>query len=60
MNEKLKKTEKYRKRYMRSHTVIYMILDNKKDADIIDWLVKQENRSQAIRQLIRKEANSGT
>lgn len=60
MNEKLKKTEKYRKRYMRSHTVISMILDNKKDADIIDWLVKQENRSKAIRQLIRKEANSGT
>lgn len=53
MNEELKKPEKYRKRYMRSHKIITLLLDNKKDADILDWLSKKENRSEAIRIAIR-------
>lgn len=60
MNNKLKKNESYKKRYMRKHKMLTALLDKKKDADIIEWLNKQENRSKAIRQLIRKEANSGT
>ena len=53
MNESLKKPEKYRKRYMRSHKIITLLLDNKRDADIIRWLGRQENRSEAIRMAIR-------
>ena len=53
MNEELKKPEKYRKRYMRSHKIITLLLDNKRDADILDWLSKQENRSEAIRNVLR-------
>lgn len=53
MNEELKKPEKYRKRYMRSHKIITLLLDNKRDADIIRWLGRQENRSEAIRMAIR-------
>ena len=55
MNEELKKPEKYRKRYMRSHKIITLLLDNKRDADILDWLSKQENRSEAVRSAIRNE-----
>lgn len=55
MNDALKKPEKYRKKYMRSHTMIALLLDNERDSDIIEWLGKQRNRSQAIRELIRKE-----
>ena len=53
MNEELKKPEKYRKRYMRSHKIVTLLLDNKRDADILDWLSKQDNRSEAIRIAIR-------
>lgn len=55
MNDALKKPEKYRKRYMRSHKIITLLLDNEKDADILSWLHAKENRSEAIRELIRKE-----
>lgn len=58
MNEALKKPEKYRKKYMRSHTMIALLLDNERDSDIIEWLNKQRNRSKAIRELIRKEADN--
>lgn len=53
MNNKLKKNESYKKRYMRKHKMLTALLDNEKDADIIEWLNKQENRSEAIRQAIR-------
>lgn len=58
MNEALKKPEKYRKKYMRSHKMIALLLDNERDSDIIEWLNKQRNRSKAIRELIRKEADN--
>lgn len=53
MNIELKKNEKYQKRYMRKHKMLTSLLDKEKDADIIEWLNKQENRSEAIRQAIR-------
>lgn len=55
MNEALKKNEKYRKKYMRSHKILTLLLDKEKDADIIKWLEPQENRSEAVRKAIRKE-----
>ncbi len=53
MNNKLKKNEKYKKRYMRKHKMLTALLDKEKDTDIIEWLNKHENRSEAIRQAIR-------
>lgn len=58
MNDALKKPEKYRKRYMRSHKIMTMILDNEKDADILAWLDDKPNKSEAVRELIRKEVNN--
>lgn len=53
MNEALKKPEKYRKRYMRSHKMLTLLLDKEKDADIIDWLSSKDNRSEAVRTVLR-------
>lgn len=53
MNEALKKPQKYRKRYMQKHKMLTLLLDNEKDEDIISWLGKQENRSEAVRTAIR-------
>lgn len=58
MNESLKKNEKYRKRYMRNHKMLTLLLDNNKDADIIGWIESKENRSEAVRELIRREINN--
>jgi len=60
MNEALKKPEKYRKRYMRSHKMLTLLLDKEKDADIIDWLSSKDNRSEAVRELIRREIKRWT
>lgn len=57
MNESLKKPEKYRKRYMKSHKMLTLLLDRQVDADIIEWLESKDNRSEAVRKLIRKEIN---
>ena len=53
MNETLKKPESYKKRYMQKHKMLTLLLDNEKDKDIISWLGKQENRSEAVRMAIR-------
>ena len=53
MNEALKKPEKYRKKYMQNHKMLTLLLDNEKDEDIISWLGKQGNRSEAVRMAIR-------
>lgn len=53
MNETLKKPEKYRKRYMKNHKMLCVLLDNEKDKDIISWLGKQENASESVRQSLR-------
>lgn len=57
MNEALKKNEKYRKKYMRSHKMLTLLLDKEVDADIIKWLEtrKAGERSAAVRTAIRKE-----
>lgn len=55
MNDTLKKPEKYRTRYMRKHKTISFVLDHQKDADILDWIGKQDNCSAAIRSAIRSQ-----
>lgn len=60
MNNKLKKDAgklagyAYQKSYMKSHTKVCITLDNTEDADIIRWLKKQKNRSEAVRKSIRE------
>lgn len=56
MNEALKKNEKYRKKYMRSHKMLTFVLDKQKDADIIEWLDNLKNRSETVRTLLRDAA----
>ena len=56
MNSNLKKEEKHSNRqakYMERHVTLCVTLDKEKDADIIGWLNTQENRSQAVRSVIK-------
>ena len=46
----------YQRKYMNAHRMLCVLLDEKDDADIIFWLGKQENRSEAVREVLRKEA----
>ena len=52
MNESLKKPEKYRTRYMKSHKMLCVLLDKQKDRDIIGWLATQENASESVRSVL--------
>ena len=59
MNNKLKKDTKtkqadYQRKYMTRHTTVCVHFDNDDDKDIIRWLGKQKNRSEAIRRVIRE------
>ena len=59
MNAALVKTttdKKYAKKYMERHQTLCVTLSKDDDADIIAWLSKQENRSRAVRALLRKAA----
>ena len=39
--------------------MLTFVLNKDKDADIIKWLDTRKNRSDAVRELIRREANNG-
>lgn len=58
MNNKLKKdTGKkpdYQKKYMQKHTMLCICLDNYEDRDILRWLGRQSNRSEAVRKILRE------
>ena len=49
----------YQKKYMDRHRMLCVLLDSKNDKDIISWLEKQENRSGAVREALRKEVEYG-
>lgn len=53
MNNKLKKNESYKERYMRRHRMICVCLDREKDKDIVDWIEKQEVISVSIKEALR-------
>lgn len=57
MNTALKKDEKHinhQAKYMERHQTLCVTLDKEKDSDLISWLDKQENRSQAVRAALRE------
>lgn len=64
MNDKLKKKryneKRYKAQYMKTHKMLSLFLDRKKDADIIKWLESKNigERSAAVRTAIRKEINN--
>ena len=49
---------KYRNqaKYMERHQTLCVTLNKNTDADIIDWLNCQDNRSKAVRKVLRKVA----
>ena len=56
MNERLKKSPKYQKKYMQKHRMLCVCLDKDKDRDIIEWLDQQESISDSVRGLLREVA----
>ena len=60
MNPALEKEIRYKYRhqakYMERHQTLCVTLDKKADADIISWLGRQDNRSQAVRKALREVA----
>lgn len=62
MNEALKKTPKidYSARYMERHQTLCVTLDKESDADIINWLQAQQNRSVAVRRALREVIANGS
>lgn len=61
MNPELKKPvldKKYSAKYMQRHQTLCVTLDKEEDADIINWLKKQHNRSQSVREILRRIAKN--
>ena len=58
MNETLKKPivdyKAFQRKYMQKHQTLCVTLSKENDKDIISWLGKQENRSQAVRRILRE------
>ena len=48
MKRNMAKQAAYQKKYMNRHKMLSVLLDEKKDKDIISWLAKQENRSDSV------------
>lgn len=57
MERDAKKKSEYQAKYMEKRRMITFILDKEKDADIIDWLEKQDNQSEAIREALKELRN---
>lgn len=53
-NEYSDKQKVYQKKYMDRHRMLCVLLNKEKDKDIIEWLQKQENQSEAVREALRE------
>jgi len=54
MEKEINKKSASQARYMEKKKMIAFVLDKEKDADIIGWLEKQENQSEAIREALKE------
>ena len=54
MADRKTQLKKAKAKYMKTHNVYTYHLDTVQDAAVIKWLEKQGNRSEAVRQLLRK------
>lgn len=57
MNEALKKTDKYQKRYMQKHRMLCVCLDKERDEDIIEWMNEQPCITASVKRILRWEIN---
>jgi Arc/MetJ-type ribon-helix-helix transcriptional regulator len=55
MHRNVAKQAQYQKKYMKRKKMLSVLLDPKDDKDIIKWLGRQENRSEAVRRAIRAD-----
>ncbi len=54
MSKNPEKQKQYQKKYMGKHKMLSVLLHGENDKDIIDWLEKQENQSEAVREALRE------
>lgn len=54
MSKNPEKQRQYQKKYMDRHRMLSVLLHEENDKDIIDWLEKQENQSEAVREALRE------
>lgn len=54
MGRNVNKQKAYQKKYMDRHRMLTVLLRRDKDNDIIEWLEKQENQSEAVREALRE------
>lgn len=58
MNPELKRKRSNHKasqdKYMKRHQTLCVTLSKENDKDIIDWLGRQENRSESVRETLRE------
>lgn len=54
MEKETNKKAETQARYMEKKKMIAFILDKEKDAEIIGWLERQENQSEAIREALKE------
>ena len=54
MSKDPEKQKVYQKRYMDRHRMLSVLLHEENDKDIIEWLEKQENQSEAVREALRE------
>jgi hypothetical protein len=48
------KQREYQKKYMGKHKMLSVLLHGENDKDIIEWLERQENQSEAVREALRE------
>ena len=56
--ERLTRRRDRSKQYMTRHKTMCVTLSRETDADILDWLDEQENRSQAIREALKSKIHT--
>ena len=55
-SQRIKKRRAYAKKYMSNCKTLCVTLNSKRDSDILEWLDSLENRSDTVREVLRKEA----
>ena len=52
--KKDEKKKQYQQKYMEGHKMLCVLLHKDKDKDIMEWLERQENQSEAVREALRE------
>lgn len=57
-SERILQHREHEKEYMKRHKTVCVTLSKEKDSDILDWLSKKENKSEAIRHALRTASDA--